>query len=253
MDIESQSPCAFNDQDRQFAEIFGRYIAMSLHMLQLLVTERTSTNSAVSDRFEGELNEPLEDILNEVDWLEQMEHADDETKQHVQRILQDVQSIRSKMRSCAMGPQTILGVDQAMMEREKDPRMVGRRVLIADDAPKIRKIIGEVLAHRGCYTDVVADGLSAIAKLEAVKAGELAPYDLIISDIQMPDRNGYEVFSKARKACPGASVILMTGFGYDPHHSIVRASQEGLQSVLFKPFEIQLLMGQVHAAFGIDE
>ena len=73
-------------------------------------------------------------------------------------------------------------------------------------------------------------------------------FDLIVSDIQMPDRNGYEVFAAARKHCPGVPVILMTGFGYDPHHSIVRASQEGLQGVLFKPFEIELLLNQVRDA-----
>jgi DNA-binding NtrC family response regulator len=65
----------------------------------------------------------------------------------------------------------------------------------------------------------------------------------------MPDRNGYEVFSAVRRSCPETQVILMTGFGYDPHHSIVRASQEGLKSVLFKPFEIELLLTQVREAF----
>ena len=40
----------------------------------------------------------------------------------------------------------------------------------------------------------------------------------------------------------------MTGFGYDPHHSIVRASQEGLQSVLFKPFQIEQLVDAVKKA-----
>ena len=40
----------------------------------------------------------------------------------------------------------------------------------------------------------------------------------------------------------------MTGFGYDPHHSIVRASQEGLQAVIFKPFEIEVLLEQVRKA-----
>jgi DNA-binding NtrC family response regulator len=43
-------------------------------------------------------------------------------------------------------------------------------------------------------------------------------------------------------------VILMTGFGYDPHHSIVRASQEGLQAVLFKPFEVERLLDEVRKA-----
>jgi two-component system, sensor histidine kinase SagS len=45
-------------------------------------------------------------------------------------------------------------------------------------------------------------------------------------------------------------VILMTGFGYDPHHSIVRASQEGLSSVMFKPFKVDQLLEEVRKALG---
>lgn len=251
MDIESKRAGAFDDQDRQFAEIFGRYIAMALHMLQLLVTERCSTNETVSGRFEGQINEPLEDILQEVDWIkDHQKDADPETKLHIDRILADVASIKDRVRNVSQGPQTLLGVDEALLERETDPLLEGKRVLIADDNQKIRKIIGDVLTHRGCDTTVVTDGSHAIEVLGQIGAGGLDCFDLVISDIQMPDRNGYEVFSAARAKCPSAPVILMTGFGYDPHHSIVRASQEGLQSVLFKPFEIELLMKQVREAFS---
>lgn len=254
MDIESASAGAFDEQDRMYAEIFGRYIAMALHMLQLLITERTETNMTVSDRVTGEINEPLDDIELEIGWLSEHEKsADPETRDHIKRIMLDVESIRNRVHSVASGPQTLLGVDKAMLEREKDPLLIGKRVLIADDNAKIRKIIGEVLDHRGCQTFVVSDGAEAIAKLEAIAQGKEISYDLVISDIQMPDRNGYEVFSSARKHCPGVPVILMTGFGYDPHHSIVRASQDGLQSVLFKPFEIQLLLTQVREAMGADK
>jgi len=252
MDIESRSAGGFDDQDRQFAEIFGRYIAMALHMLQLLVTERSTVNENVSGRFEGELNEPLEDILHEVDWLTARPDADPETRRHVERILSDVESIRRRVKSVASGPQTLLGVDEAMQSREKDPAMVGKRILIADDNPKIRKIVGDVLGNRGAAIETFSDGSQAIERL--TYAGDETPqFDLIVSDIQMPDRNGYEVFAAARKYCPGAPVILMTGFGYDPHHSIVRASQEGLHGVLFKPFEIELLINQVREALaGVD-
>jgi len=254
MDIESQQPGAFDDQDRMYAEIFGRYVAMALHMLQLLVTERTETNMVVSDRMTGEINEPLDDITHEIEWLVEHElDADPETKAHIKRIMVDVEAIRSRVKSVASGPQTLLGVDKAMLQREQDPEMVGKRVLVVDDNKKIRKIIGEVLSHRGCETTVVSDGAKAIGLLETIATNNTQPFDLVISDIQMPDRNGYEVFSAARKNCPGVPVILMTGFGYDPHHSIVRASQDGLQSVLFKPFEIELLMGQVREALGIEK
>jgi len=249
MDIESQQPGAFDDQDRQFAEIFGRYIAMALHMLQLLVTERTATNQTVSGRFEGEINAPLEDIVQEIDWLkEHQKTADPETSRHIDRIMSDVTSIKDRVRCVSEGPQNLLGVDDALTKREKDPLLIGKRVLVVDDNPKIRKIIGDVLSHRGCETTVVNDGARAIEILEEIKDHGTEPFDLVVSDIQMPDRNGYEVFSAVRRCHPETQVILMTGFGYDPHHSIVRASQEGLKSVLFKPFEIELLMTQVREA-----
>jgi len=251
MDIESKSPGAFDDQDRQFAEIFGRYIAMALHMLQLLVTERSATNQTVSGRFEGEINAPLEDIVHEIDWLkEHQKTTDPETSRHIDRILNDVSSIRDRVRCVSEGPQTLLGVDEALLEREQDPVCIGKRVLVVDDNPKIRKIIGDVLGHRGCETTIVNDGARAIEVLEKIKAEGGEPFDLVVSDIQMPDRNGYEVFSAVRRCNPETQVILMTGFGYDPHHSIVRASQEGLKSVLFKPFEIELLMTQVREALS---
>jgi FixJ family two-component response regulator len=43
-------------------------------------------------------------------------------------------------------------------------------------------------------------------------------------------------------------IILMTGFGYDPSHSIVKARQEGLQTVLYKPFRADRLMEAVEQA-----
>ena len=45
-------------------------------------------------------------------------------------------------------------------------------------------------------------------------------------------------------------VILMTGFGYDPHHSSIRASQEGLHALLFKPFKASQLLDSVARAFA---
>ena len=78
-------------------------------------------------------------------------------------------------------------------------------------------------------------------------------FDIVVSDIKMDDRNGYEVFSAAKRLDPGLPVVLMTGFGYDPHHSIVRASQEGLQCVLFKPFQIERLLEELRKAVAPPE
>ena len=64
----------------------------------------------------------------------------------------------------------------------------------------------------------------------------------------MPGANGYEVFAAAKDRDPHRPVILMTGFGYDPNHSIIRARQEGLTAVLFKPFKVDQLLGEIRSA-----
>lgn len=247
-DVESTQPDAFDEEDRRFAEMFGRHTAMALHMLDLLVVERSATNATVSGRVAGEISEPLTDILAEAEWLKALAEREPEAVRHVERIRADVQSIRQRLESVAAGPQTLLGVEKAMSEIRPEPLLRGRLVLVADDEPNVRRIIHDILHNRGCVVATFESGVGAIAALEEVAAGRRPKYDLVLSDIKMPDRNGYEVFAAARRLMPGVPVVLMTGFGYDPHHSIVRASQEGLQAVLFKPFPVERLLDEVRKA-----
>jgi len=248
MNVESQRPSAFGEEDRQLGEIFARYIAVAMHMLDLLVVERAATNQTLSGRVELELKEPLEDIAHEIEILEQHEH-DPEQFSHLERIKADLTSIRARLQQCMAGPAGLLGVEKALAVSDRDPVIAGKRVLVCDDEQRIRTIISCVLERRGAVVEVCPDGAHAGAKL----AEPGVEYDLIISDIRMPGMNGYEVFSAARKVLPNVPVILMTGFGYDPHHSIVRASQDGLQSVLFKPFQIERLIEEVRKALAVKK
>jgi DNA-binding NtrC family response regulator len=70
----------------------------------------------------------------------------------------------------------------------------------------------------------------------------LGSYDAVLVDIRLPDLNGYEAFHKLRTIRPDLEVVFMSGFGYDPGHSIVKARQEGLRSVLYKPFRVDQLL-----------
>jgi two-component system, sensor histidine kinase SagS len=247
MNVESLQPAAFCEEDRQLGEIFGRYIALAIHMLDVLVVERSETNINVSGRVATELKEPLEDIAHEVDILRrQLAPSDAAAAAHLERITGDLASIRQRLVDCAAGPTSLLGVERALQASGTDPGIAGRRVLVADDEQRIRKTIGDVLAMRGAVVTVCANGAEAIKALSDKPGG----FDLVISDIRMPDHNGYEVFSAAKHHSPTAPVILMTGFGYDPHHSIVRASQDGLQTVLFKPFQVERLLDDVRKALA---
>lgn len=247
LDVESLKPGAFNEEDRRFAEHFARHLAMALRVLDLLVVERCETNATVSGRMQGELREPLDDIAEIVEQMRNATDSDPNLAARLGRIAGDVDSIRDRMRRVAEGPRALLGVERAMSSTETEPLIQGRRVLVADDEPAVRRVIADVLRNRGATVEVRDNGAAAI---EAVRTSAAAGegFDLVISDIKMPDRNGYEVFSAARHTLPDVPVILMTGFGYDPSHSIVRASQEGLQCVLFKPFQVERLLEEIRSA-----
>ena len=161
-------------------------------------------------------------------------------------ILASVDLVRQLVLACSSGPQTILGAGEGSGDPVDDEIIRGRRIIVADDEPAIRDAIKDLLEQRGATVEAYADGAGAIESLEA----RGADVDLVISDVRMPDRNGYEVFRSARVHAPQASIILMTGFGYDPNHSIVRSSQEGLEAFLFKPFRVSQLIEEVHKALG---
>ena len=238
--IESRAKAAFNEDDRQFAEIFGRYVALALNILDLMIVERVSTSHKVADDVCTEVAGPLNDIASDTTALLDEYIGHEDLRKRLQQILSNVGSIRHCLRQAAEGPNTILGAGE--VKGEEDPILGNSRVLVADDEPNIRTTISDVLRKYKVNVTIAANGGEAIALLEQQQ------FDLVLSDIKMPDKTGYEVFAAARKANQTAPVILMTGFGYDPNHSIVRASQEGLQAVLFKPFKVDQLLTEVRKA-----
>jgi CheY-like chemotaxis protein len=231
---ESNSLDAFNESDRRLAEIFGRYIASAMHTLDLLVIERYTTNEQVAKTILDELSDPLKEINTLAENLAK------ENPEIGQKIIDAASTVQQRLEACTAGPQTIIDADRANFIKP-DASLMGKKVLIADDEETVREGVEAVLLKLGCKVTVCIDGLQTIDKLKEAHRKD-SPYDLIISDIRMPGCNGYEVFSAATELWPDQAVVLMTGFGYDPHHSIMRASQQGMHTVLFKPFRTDQLI-----------
>ncbi len=237
--VESQKPAAFNEQDLQFAEILARHIALALHTLELLAVERHATTDQLAADVDAEIARPLNDIVARVTRLMEEYQQDAELRERLRTLLDDVDTIKRAIHSVTE-PQGITGLIREPEHR--DPLISGKRILIADDEEIIRDTIADVLAKSGGITVAAGDGDEAIAMLRA------QPFDLVLSDIKMPNRNGYDVFAAAREVNPDCPVVLITGFGYDPNHTIVRASKEGLAGVLFKPFKVEQLLEEVRNA-----
>ncbi len=238
--VESRQRAAFNEDDRQFAEIFGRYVAFALNILDLMVVERVSTSHTVADTVCSEVAGPLNDIASDANALIDEYIGHDDLRQKLQPIMANVTFIRKSLRQAAEGPNTVLGASE--VKGDQDPVLGGTEILVADDEPNIRTTISDILRKYGAKVTTAASGAEAIEILDHHL------FSLVLSDIKMPDKTGYDVFAAARKKSMTVPIILMTGFGYDPNHSIVRASQEGLQAVLFKPFKVDQLLGEVRKA-----
>ncbi|MBT7352455.1 MAG: response regulator [Phycisphaerae bacterium] len=239
--IESGTENVFDDHDRQLAERFAGYIANILHLLDLLVVERVSTSEQVAMNITSELERPIADLQELAAGL-QGSGVHDAAIQ-LQEI---VASITNRISSCAAGPRSIIDAEHEIHSIEADPAFVGIRMLVVDDEDRVRDEVSQVLQKLGCVVTSCANGTEAFAALDA--AGSTEGFAMVVSDIRLPDASGYEVFTKTREVLPDVPVILMTGFGYDPDHTIVRASADGVQGILLKPFRTSQLIEAVRNA-----
>ena len=113
-------------------------------------------------------------------------------------------------------------------------------LLLADDSVTIQRVIELTFADEDVRVVAVSDGDQAIERLEAA-----TPPDIVLADIGMPGKNGYEVAQYIRQS-PKLShipVVLLTG-AFEPVDQ-ARAAEAGCDGVLAKPFEPQLVITRV--------
>jgi signal transduction histidine kinase/CheY-like chemotaxis protein len=117
----------------------------------------------------------------------------------------------------------------------------GRRVLLVEDHLDTARAVRELLQEMSCQV-VLAGSVQ-----EAVAAAEAAPFDLVMSDIGLPDGSGFDLMSDLR-ARHGLSGIALTGFGME--QDIEQGRQAGFQDHLVKPVTFQRLAGAVERFFA---
>ena len=244
LNVESDQPGAFSEEDRQVAEIFAHHIAVALHTLKLLAVERSETTGQLTAELSTELAAPLDNILGSVSRLIDDPPSPDDLRERLRSVITQVDRVKASLQTLSQAP-AIRGLSPEASCI--DPALKAKRVLVADDENIIRETIADLLNKAGAIPVMASDGEEAIAMINT------QPFDLVLSDIKMPNRNGYEVFAATKRANAACPVILITGFGYDPDHVIVRASHEGLAAVLFKPFKVEQLLEAVHKAVAPAE
>lgn len=81
------------------------------------------------------------------------------------------------------------------------------RVLVVDDEPGICEFVDRTLRHAGYETTTAASGPEALSLVESA-----SPFDLLLTDVRMPDMTGDELARRIRQRHPEIKVLYLTGF-----------------------------------------
>jgi len=119
------------------------------------------------------------------------------------------------------------------------------RVLVVDDDSQMRELLGLVLQRKGYDVKTAMDGSVAV-KLQKEKA-----FDLIITDIIMPEKEGLETIMEIRRIYPQIKIIAISGGGrHRPDVYLDLAEQLGANRILTKPFGSSEILSAVSDLVG---
>ena len=116
------------------------------------------------------------------------------------------------------------------------PKILGLRILLAEDNPVNALLAKSLLKRNGCHVDAVGNGAEAIAALET------APYDLVLMDVHMPVMGGFEAtrIIRARGGRMGATpIVALTAAAMEEDRRACKAA--GMDDFITKPLDPDLL------------
>jgi len=131
------------------------------------------------------------------------------------------------------------------MEDRDHPHPPRGRILVADDEPHIRRILGTFLEVSGFKVDEAIDGAEAMELLRGS-----THYDLALLDIMMPEYTGLEVLDFGRQLPhrEGLPIVILTAKGQDADREA--AFRLGADDFLTKPFSPKKLLARIHELLG---
>ncbi len=105
------------------------------------------------------------------------------------------------------------------------------RLLVVDDEKVIREILADFLSMEGFHVRTAEDGQEALGELSRAR------FDLVLSDLKMPNLGGIELLAAIQKHSPQVVTIIMTGFG--TVETAIDAMKKGAYDYILKPFKVE--------------
>ena len=119
--------------------------------------------------------------------------------------------------------------------------MADKLIMVVDDSPTVVKFVSFALRSTGCKVITACDGMDALEKLSAAESG----VDLIITDLNMPNVDGYELIKTLRENPEYANIPIIILSSEEEEQDKKLGTEAGASSYLVKPFKPQVLMAEV--------
>ncbi len=120
------------------------------------------------------------------------------------------------------------------------------RILIIDDDPEVRSMLGEMLKRAGYEVEQGSDGRIALKTLRE------QPIDVVITDIIMPEKEGLETIKELRHEFPDVKIIAISGGGrIGPRSYLSIAKAFGAQRTFEKPFSHDEMKQAIHELLDV--
>lgn len=120
------------------------------------------------------------------------------------------------------------------------------QILLVEDDSDIASALNEYFSGQGYEVSHVADGEEALKEITT-----LPPYDLVLLDVRLPEKDGFEVLREARKGGVDSPVILLTIKAEEKHK--LRGFALGADDYVTKPFDVEELGARVEAVLKRSE
>ncbi len=238
LNVESDKLDAFSVSDRQFLDVYAQNLAQALHVLNLLETVNLMGYHDSIRKVQRSIALHLDEIVSDATFvLDRYVGHDEDIIRRLRQMIVRARDIRQTIRDI----EDVEPPASRTRGERQSPPLADLRILFVDADEATRRAAHHLLGQWGATVETARDAAEALALARG------SSYSLAICDIFLPDKNGYEIFIGLRAIHPNLPIILMTGFAYDPHHSIpnVKSHEKVAPIVLYKPFRAERILEAV--------
>jgi PAS domain S-box-containing protein len=223
-------------------------IGFAKDLREILRKDQLATLGEVAVGLSHRINNPLAVVLNQLELLEREVHSlggDHDTSVEVERLdamrreVGRISEILGRLGEMVadehyetidyVGPAKMIDLrSQGQKVEIADRRLATVRILVVDDDLGICSTLEELLQAAGCTVETANDGIEALKQIDS------SEFDLVLTDVAMPNMDGFDLYQAVHQRLPNLPVLMMTAFHYDKDHVIKRSKLRGLEGVIFK-------------------